>query len=310
MAKMDEGIRILESLGLPRAQHNERSALTLLALADLREGDSWSLAKQRLIRIHDILSFLKESYGREYAENTRETIRRQTLHQFIQAGIADINPDDRSRPTNSPSTVYWITSEALEVIRKFGSEGWKIELDKFIKQKGKLVDKYEKRRTDEKINVELPAGVSLALSPGRHNELQAQIISQLQPRFFPSAKLIYVGDTARKMLSFDEEEAKKLNIPITQHDKLPDVVFYDELKGTLFLIESVTSHGPITPKRQVELEDVLTKCKARKIYISAFPDFHELKRHIDNIAWETEIWVADNPDHMIHFNGPKFLKVS
>jgi hypothetical protein len=131
----------------------------------------------------------------------------------------------------------------------------------------------------------------------------------MQPRFFPDSKLIYVGDTARKLLLIEEEDIKKLTIPITKHDKLPDVVFYDESKNILFLIEAVTSHGPITPKRQIELEEILVNCKAKKIYISAFPNFHVLKKFIDNIAWETEIWLADKPEHMIHFNGPKFLNI-
>ena len=100
-----------------------------------------------------------------------------------------------------------------------------------------------------------------------------------------------------------------MKIPITKHDKLPDVVLYDSQKNHLFLIEAVTTHGPLSPKRQIELEDTLRYCKAKRIYISAFPDFREFKRHIDNIAWETEVWIENNPDHMIHFNGPKFFTV-
>ena len=75
------------------------------------------------------------------------------------------------------------------------------------------------------------------------------------------------------------------------------------------LIEAVTAHGPLSPKRQIELEETLKDCKAKRVYISAFPDFYEFKRHIDNIAWETEVWTENNPDHMIHFNGPKFFTV-
>ncbi len=118
-----------------------------------------------------------------------------------------------------------------------------------------------------------------------------------------------MGDAAKKLLSKNRILLKKLNIPITQHDKLPDVVLYDEAKNHLILIEAVTSHGPVSPKRQIEIKEVLKKCKAKKIYISAFPHFHEFKRHTDNIAWETEVWIASNPDHMIHFNGPKFFSV-
>lgn len=100
---------------------------------------------------------------------------------------------------------------------------------------------------------------------------------------------------------------EKLIIPFSQHDKLSDVVFYDEKEHVLFLIEAVTSHGPVSPKRQIELEQTLRKCTAKQIYISAFPGISEFKRHVSDIAWETEVWIADNPGHMIHFNGPKFL---
>lgn len=109
------------------------------------------------------------------------------------------------------------------------------------------------------------------------------------------------------MLHINEAGLKRLGIPMTRHDKLPDVVLYDKGNNHLLLVEAVTSHGPISPKRQIELETVLKSCKAKKIYISAFPDFKEFKRHTDNIAWETEVWIATNPDHMIHFNGPKFF---
>lgn len=310
MTKVDEAIEILTALGLPKAQQNDRSALTLLGLLDLNQADPWINAKQRLIKIHDILEFIKNSYGKAYAENTRETIRRQTLHQFVQAGVADINPDNPSRPTNSPDTVYSITGETLEVIKTFGTREWKSLLQKFADEKGTLIDKYDKKRAERKITLTLPKGISLSLSPGLHNELQVEIIKELQPRFLAGSRLVYMGDTARKLKSIEEDTLRKLNIPITKHDKLPDMVFYDESKNLLFLIEAVTSHGPISPKRQMELEKVLADCKAKRIYISAFPNFHILKKHIDNIAWETEIWIADRPNHMIHFNGPKFFSIS
>lgn len=314
MSKVNEGIDILKALGLPRAQQNERSALTLLVLLDLREDTSWSESKKRNIRIHDILIFIQKHYGKQYAENTRETIRRQTLHQFEQAGITIRNPDDPTRPTNSPKTVYAITEDALQVIRKYGTPNWKFGLKVFLKTKGKLIDKYEKRKKEFLISVELPAEphvreILVKFSPGKHNELQAKIIKEFLRRFCPKAKVIYVGDASRKLLHIENNLLKKLKIPITKHDKLPDVVLYDPNKNHLFLIEAVTAHGPLSPKRQIELEEALKHCKAKRIYISAFLDFHEFKRHIDNIAWETEVWIESNPDHMIHFNGPKFFTV-
>jgi hypothetical protein len=309
MSKIDEAIIILHAMGFPKAQQNERSALTLLALLDLREDVHWSKSGNRAIRIHDILIFIQEYYGKQYAENTRETIRRQTLHQFEQAGVVIRNPDDSFRPTNSPKTVYALTDDALEVIRKYDTPDWQSVLQQFVENKGKLIEKYEKRKVKYAIPVDLPDGTRVDFSPGKHNKLQAEIIKEFRARFCPEANVIYVGDTARKLLYINEGLLKELKIPITKHDKLPDVVLYDPQKKHLFLIEAVTAHGPLSPKRQIELEEALGYCKVKRIYISAFPDFREFKRHIDNIAWETEVWIENNPDHMIHFNGPKFFAV-
>jgi len=309
MSKMNEAIAILRALGLPKAQQNERSALTLLALLDMKKHTPWSKSKIRIIRIHDILIFIQKHYKKKYAENTRETIRRQTLHQFEQAGITVRNPDNPLRPTNSPKTVYAIADDALKVIKKYSTSGWQYALRRFVKNKSKLIDRYEKRRKKYFISVDLPDGSLVNFSPGKHNELQVKIIKKFRIRFCPNTKVVYVGDTARKLLFVDEKLLKKLKIPITKHDKLPDVVLFDPQKNCLFLIEAVTAHGPLSPKRQIELEQTLKHCKAKRVYIGAFPDFREFKRHINNIAWESEVWIENNPDHMIHFNGPKFFTV-
>jgi hypothetical protein len=309
MGKIDEALSILKALGLPKGQQNERSALTLLALIDLKKNSPWSKAKSRLIRIHDILKFIRERYGKPYAENTRESIRRQTLHQFEQAALAIRNPDDPSRPTNSPNNVYKVADEALEVIRKYKTKKWIKALEKFLKLKGRLIDRYDKRRKALYSSVKLPNGISIDFTSGKHNRLQIKVLEIFRTQFCPNSKVVYVGDAARKLLYKDEALPKRLNIPITEHGKLPDVVLYDGSKNLLFLIEAVTSHGPLSPKRQIELEKTLGKCKVRKVYVSVFPDFREFKRHIDNIAWETEVWIEANPAHMIHFNGPKFLTV-
>ena len=118
---------------------------------------------------------------------------------------------------------------------------------------------------------------------------------------------MYLGDTAKKDLYVDEKGLKDLDIPIDQHSKLPDVVIYDIKRKWLFLIEAVTSHGPVSPKRLLELEDFLKNCKVGKVYVTAFPDMTEFKKHSNNIAWETEVWLMEAPDHMIHFNGDRFM---
>jgi len=309
MGKITESIEILRLIGLPRAQQNERSALTLLALLDMKEKASWSEAKKRNIRIHNIMLFMEKFYKKRYAENTRETIRRQTLHQFEQAGLVIRNLDDPTRPTNSPNTVYTIADEALSTIKKYKTYDWKPALREFAKKKGRLIEVYEKRKNGYLVSVNLPDGTLVKLSPGKHNRLQGKIIRDFRARFCPNTQVVYVGDTARKMLYLDRKLVEKLKIPITEHDKLPDVILYDQKGGYILLIEAVTAHGPLSPKRQIELEETLKDCDLKRIYISAFPDFKEFKKHIDDIAWDTEVWIESNPDHMIHFNGPKFFSV-
>jgi len=267
MSKIDEAIDILKSLGLPKAQQNERSGLSLLALLDIKENNPWSDSKQRAIRIHDILIFIQEHYKRQYAENTRETIRRQTLHQFEQAGVVVRNPDNPTRPTNSPRTVYAIEGDALNVIRKYGTNLWEDSIKGWIDRKGRLIERYEKRRKKHSISVSLPNGTSIYLSPGKHNKLQAQIITEFRSRFCSEASVAYAGDTARKLLHLDKNLMKELRIPITEHDKLPDIVFYDKKKNLLFLVEAVTAHGPLSPKRQIELEETLKHCKSQRVYV-------------------------------------------
>jgi type II restriction enzyme len=145
------------------------------------------------------------------------------------------------------------------------------------------------------------------LSPGKHNEVQAAIVEAFAARFAPGACLLYLGDTAKKNLHIDAGRLAALGAPVTEHDKLPDVILHDEKRNRVFLIEAVTSHGPMTPKRVVELEAMFTVCQVPLIYVSAFPNFAEFRKHLKTIAWETEVWIAEIPDHLIHFNGDRFL---
>jgi hypothetical protein len=305
LTKTTEAKSILKAIGLPNKLQNQRSAWTLLALLDLREDDSWSKSKKRIIKIHDIIQFIGTEYGFMYKENSREPIRRQTIHQFIQAGIAELNPDNPNRPTNSPDNVYSVTSEALNLLKKFSTPAWSEALNNFIAEKGTLAEKYDRKKSMN-LKLELPNGSTVSLSPGKHNELQVEVIKSFRPRFFANGEIIYLGDTAHKLLVLDKK-LEELKVPITLHDKLPDIVLFDPSRNVLVLIEVVTSHGPVTPKRFIELENVLSESKLKRIYVSAFPNFSILKKHIDSIAWETEIWLADKPEHMIHFNGDKFL---
>lgn len=316
MKKIKEAKEILKSLGLPKAQQNDRSALTLLTLCGIKKNDKWEAAKatsmgvvgnKKNAKYPGIMQFIKVNYKINYAENSREMIRRYTLHQFVQANLVYRNPENPLLPTNSKDNHYRISDEALNVIRTFGTSDWKKELIKFKETSGSLSDKYNKVSEANKIAVQLFKGKLLTLSPGSHNKLQTLIVNDFTPRFAKNAELLYLGDTAQKDLFFNTERLNFLKIPITQHSKLPDILIYDVKKNWLYLIEAVTSHGPVSPKRFIELEELLKNCKTGKIYVSAFLDFGEFRRHITNIAWETEVWIAENPDHLIHFNGDRFM---
>jgi hypothetical protein len=307
MNKIEEAQEILKALGLPAAQQNEMSALTLLALCNIRETDSWANASRQSLGItKGIMTFVSENYEKPYAPNTRETFRRHVLHQFVQGRIADYNPDEPYLPVNSPKAHYSISEKALAVIKTFNTKKWKSAVKTFISQIGTLTEIYEKERSMQLIPVTVD-GEEIKLSAGRHNEVQAAVIEQFAPRFTGGAKVLYLGDTANKDLHIDKRGLEKSGIPVTEHSKLPDVIIYDEEREWLFLIEVVTSHGPVSPKRMLELEDFLKDSQVGRIYVTAFPDKSEFKKHIADIAWETEVWIADNPDHMIHFNGDRFI---
>jgi type II restriction enzyme len=308
MTKIQESQEILKALGLPPAQYNEMAALTFLAICNIKENDKWAKATiQSLGVTKGIMTFVNENYGKSYAPNTRETFRRQVLHQFVQARVVDYNPDEPTIPVNSPRAHYALTSEVLEVVKTYKTRNWKKSLKNFIDNVGKLSEVYLKERELIQIPVVLQNGEILKLSAGKHNEVQSAIVEQFAPRFANGGTLLYLGDTAKKNLFVDENGLKDLGIPIDKHSKLPDVVIYDNKRKWLFLIEAVTSHGPVSPKRLLELEDFLKNCKVGKVYVTAFPDMTEFKKHSNNIAWETEVWLMDVPDHMIHFNGDRFM---
>lgn len=295
-------------MGMPKAQQNDISALTLLALCNIRKNSKWpDASRQSMTVTKGIMNFIRDNYGKNYAPNTRETFRRQVLHQFVQGRIADYNPDEPDLPTNSPRAHYAISEATLSVIRSFGSAGYKKQIADFIKSQGSLIAIYQKNRKSQTVPVVLPNGKKFNLSPGKHNELQAAIIKEFAPRFLKSPKVLYFGDTAKKNLVIDLPSFVLLNVSVSDHDKLPDVVLFDSSKNWLFLIEAVTSHGPMNPKRVFELQEMFKDSKCGKVFVSAFPDFAEFKHHSKEISWETEVWIADFPEHMIHYNGDKFI---
>ena len=302
-----DSLRILIALGMPRAQHNERSAVSLLALLDLRPGMVWSQATNPLIGITPIMSWARQHYDRDDAPNTRETYRRQTMHQLVDAGIALYNPDDPTRAVNSPRAVYQISPPALELIKTYRAAGWKSSLSEYLKVAQTLAARYAAAREHHQIPVTTSAGNTLTLTPGDHSRLIKAIIEDFAPRFAPGSVLVYAGDTGSKVGYFDHALLANLGVNLDRHGKLPDVVLHFVERDWLLLVESVTSHGPVDGKRHGELSKLFGKCTAGLVYVTAFPNRQIMGKYLHEIAWETEVWVADAPSHLIHFNGVRFL---
>jgi len=304
---IEEALAIIKALGLPRAQQNERSAVSLLALLNLTPKRTWVEAEAPLVGITPVMDWAHEHYDKKYAPNTRETFRRQTMHQFVAAGIVLYNPDKPDRSVNSPKAVYQIEPATLALIKCFGTKKWTAKLAAYLVEHQTLIAQYARERKHNLIPVVIAPGKTIALSPGEHSELIRAIIEDFAPRFAPGSVLVYAGDTGEKWGYFDKALLTKLDVEVDAHGKMPDVVLHYTDKNWLLLIESVTSHGPVDGKRHAELAELFRGSRSGLVYVTAFPNRAIMGRYLGEIAWETEVWVADAPSHLIHFNGERFL---
>ncbi|MCB9595628.1 MAG: Eco57I restriction-modification methylase domain-containing protein [Sandaracinaceae bacterium] len=307
MKRVQEAQAALKALGLPSRQTNVRSALVLLSLLDLKRADPWSAAGNPMRGITELMDWFAEHYGKRYKPNTRETVRRQTVHQFLEAGLLVQNPDDPGRAVNSKDNVYQVVPEALAALRTFGPAGWDEALATYKEAMPALREVYAQKREMKRIPVKLANGTELSLSPGGQNVLVEQIIEHFVPRFAPGARVVYIGDTEDKWAYLDEGAIGELGLSFDTHGKFPDVVVEYTERNWLLLIEAVTSHGPVDAKRHKELRDLFGGSSAGLVFVTTFLTRRDLAKYLNDISWETEVWVAEAPGHMIHFDGKRFL---
>lgn len=307
MSKIDDARQILQDLNLPRAQQNDRTALCFLALTDVLENTEWKDAKNPLVGITPMMEFADRNYERKYAPNSRETFRRFSMHQLVQAGIALYNPDDINRPVNSPKAVYQISEEALKVVRAFGQIDYQEKMNNFLLKRPSLAEVFRKRRKLAEVSISLHEDLKVQLSPGSHSELIRLIIEVMMPQFIPGSDVLYIGDTGDKWGYFNAQLSKQIGLEFDHHGKMPDVILYHKNKGWLVLVESVTTHGPVDGTRYLELAEMFRESSFPLVYISAFMDKRTYCRYASEIAWETEVWISEEPTHMIHLNGSKFI---
>ncbi|MFE9887490.1 BsuBI/PstI family type II restriction endonuclease [Streptomyces scopuliridis] len=307
MSRLDEAKEILQSFGFDKGRSNDRSGRTLLALAQLGETSSWADATNDMLGVRAILDWIRDELGHVVAENTRETYRRQTLHQFRDAGFVIYNDDDPGRSTNSSANNYRLSPQALEVIKLHGTPAFEKALQQYLVAAPGLLSMYQAARALTRIPVTLPGGMGLSLGGGGQNVLIKQMIDDFCGYFVPGGEVLYIGDADEKLMHFDEDKLASLGVTVDTHGKLPDLVVYQEEKNWLFLMEAASTHGPVDAKRHGELQALFAGSTAGLVYVSCFPDRPTMRKFLADLAWETEAWCASDPTHMIHLNGKRFL---
>lgn len=300
--KIEETRELLQTIGMPKAQQADMCCYVILAMAGVKPDMSWSEASNEWVRIHDIIQFVNTFYDMSYAENSRETFRKQALHRFRTAALIE----DNGKATNSPNYRYRLTEETVQILRTMGTPKRNESIKRFLCYHEKLIDLYASKKKMTMMPVKIN-GESFKFSTGKHNELQKAIIEEFAPRFALNSECLYVGDTIEKDLVKNVEKLKALGLEITLHDKMPDVVLYREDKDWIYFVESVTSVGPMDSKRILEIIEMTKDVTAGKIFVTAFPDFKTYKKFAEELAWETEVWIAEMPEHMIHLNGDRFM---
>lgn len=304
LAEVQQLLQLLEFDG-PRA--NLRSGLTLLALADLKPSDAWSKATAPLLGIWAVMDFMRVRYAKDYAPNSRETIRRQTLHQFVDAGLVLRNPDDPSRAVNSDKTVYQLAPAALDLIRTHNRTGFAERIATYNQAVPTLRKQYAMARERSQVPVTLGDGTKVTLTPGGQNVLIKAMVEDFCPKFTPGGQVLYIGDAGKADPVFDHQAFADLGVTLDKHGKLPDLVVYMPDKKWLVLMEAASTHGPVDAKRHGELAKLFSSCTAGLVYVSCFPSREVMRKFLAEISWETEVWCADDPTHLIHFNGERFL---
>jgi hypothetical protein len=305
--RLREAMDVLQELGFAPRQRNEGAGYVLLSLLDLPADAPWAAAQSPLRGITPMITFIRETYGVSYAPNTRETIRDEAVKYFVEAGMVLRNPDNPERPTNSGRTVYQIEPSALSLMRTIGTLAWSSELNNYLAVRDDIRQETRRRRTLARIPVKLPSGNAVTLSPGGQNPLIKRVIEEFCPRFLPGGTVAYIGDTEDKFLHLDVAYLGALGVAIAAAAKMPDIIVHDSRRNWLVLIEAVSTAGPVDEKRRNELRELFEGCRAGLVYITAFESRAIMQSFLPQISWETEVWIAENPDHLIHFNGERFL---
>lgn len=305
---------VLKAAGIPAdgtSRRLERMAMACMAVADIRTSlqETKSAADGRFLTTREIIVYENANYGENISSGSYDDVRRQDLLYPVQAGVVLNSSALDPQATNNPRRGYALSPHFARLLKAHGTSGWETELTLYRECAASLAEELARKRSLEKIPVTLPSGICLELSAGEHNVLQRAIVEDFLPRFGMGAEVLYIGDTSDKFLYINKAGLEELNFFVLEHDELPDVVAYSKEKNLLTLVEAVHSAGPMSEIRVRKLRERLKDCTATVTFVTAFLNRKELRKWLADIAWETEVWLADTTDHMIHFNGDKYLNL-
>lgn len=305
---------IFKEVGIPlneTPRRLEKMAMACLAVGNIKSSfqEAKSADDDFFLKTRDIIDFENEHYGENISSGSYDDIRRKDLLYPVQAGIVLNSSVFDTQATNNPTRGYALNPLFTRLLKSYETPEWKTELTAYKEQVKLLKEELERKRELEKTPVKLPSGINLLLSAGDHNVLQKLIIEDFLSRFGMGAEVLYIGDTTDKYLYKDKVTLEQVGFFTLEHEELPDIVAYCKEKNLLFLIEAVHSAGPMDEIRVMKLKEQLKNCTAIPIFVTTFLNKKEFKKWVEKIAWESEVWIADNPEHMIHFNGYKFLEI-
>ncbi len=302
----------LDAFGIPMnatPRRLERMAIAFLASGDVKKIEDFASIKDLnsgyALKTRGIIEFVNKHFRENISSGSYDDIRRKDLKLLTVAEV--VLHSSPNSATNDSTRGYTINPLYAELIKNFGSKDWEKQVAEKLKNVEPLSKKLKREREIAKVSVTLPSGGELTFSAGEHNDLQKAIIEDFLPRYGHGAEVLYVGDTSDKYLYLEKEKLEELNFFEISHEELPDVITYSKKKNWLYLIEAVHSSGPISELRLIQLQKLTKDCKADIVFVTAFLNRPKFRQFMTDIAWETEVWIADNPGHLVHFNGNKFI---
>jgi hypothetical protein len=292
---------LLQELNFPPRRITEQTAFCILALANTTPRQGLLTGHAGLAdgaRVHDILNFVRQDIGRPVAENTRESYRKTSLRPLVEAGWVIRH----QLSTNDPNTYYRLRPDFARLLVL--SPG--LERRSLIESLRLPEHSRPRQRVDlrQDVHVSLAPGQAHTLSPGRHNLLEKAVVETLGPALLERPQVVYLGDTAPRAGYQNRTLMRRLNLPIDISVALPDVILYGSEEQTLLVVEAVVSSGPVTPGRLAQLRESTigpVGLGVQAVYVSAFPSRRIFRRFVEDIAWESSVWIADEPYSIIHF---------